>query len=390
MTAAPVKQSHHRYGALFAGIAMNLVCGSLYAWSVFITGLEHDLGIARTDVSIVFSLAVVSFTAGNFVAPFVFGRIPIFLLPVIAIAFAGGGLVLAAMGDGYLAVIVGYGILFGFGCGFAYNTALQAAQHALPDRPGLANGIIISAFAVGSIIAANLLGIGVAASGVRATFWLLALVIFGAGLLAVVLLALSGVHLARSEARGANHANRHILGISWVGFFLGALAGIMAIGHAATIITHFGGSAAGAVLGITLLGIGNASGRLAAGVLSDYISARSVAALAHAIGAFGFVAVLSTPTGNGAIFAMSFAGLSYGMTASVYPSAVSIFMGRDGFGRNFAVLLTAWGAAGLIGPFLGGYFFDLTGDYRVPMEIACVVSVLAIFNAMRLPKTTFS
>lgn len=369
---------------------MNLVFGSLYAWSVFIVGLEHDLGIARTDVSIVFSLAVVSFTAGNFAAPFVFGRIPTAILPFVAIVCAGGGLALAAMGDGYAAVIVGYGILFGFGCGFAYNTALQSAQHALPDRPGLANGIIISAFAVGSILAANLLGLSVAVRGVQSTFWLLAIVICGVGVLAVILMALSGIQLPRSEFGGGNHTNRHILGISWIGFFLGALAGIMAIGHAATIITNFGGTAAGAVLGITLLGIGNASGRLSAGVLSDYISARSVAALAHGIGTFGFVSVLAMPTGNGAIFAMSLAGVSYGMTASVYPTAVSIFMGRAGFGRNFAVLLTAWGVAGLIGPFLGGFFFDLTGDYRVPMEIACVVSVLAIFNAMRLPRTSFS
>lgn len=369
---------------------MNLVFGSLYAWSVFIAGLEHDLGIARTDVSIVFSLAVVSFTAGNFAAPFVFGRIPTAMLPIIAIVSAGGGLALAAMGDGYPAVIVGYGILFGFGCGFAYNTALQSAQHALPDRPGLANGIIISAFAVGSMLAANLLGISVAVRGVQTTFWLLAIVICGAGVLAVILLAASGVHLERAEARNRDHANRHILSISWVGFFLGALAGIMSIGHAATIITHFGGTAAGAVLGITLLGFGNAAGRLGAGMLSDYISARSVAALAHLTGAIGFVSVLASPTGDGAILAMSLAGLSYGMTASVYPSVVSIFMGRAGFGRNFAVLLTAWGTAGLIGPFLGGYFFDLTGDYRVPMEIACVVCVLAVFNAMRLPRSAFS
>ena len=81
------------------------------------------------------------------------------------------------------------------------------------------------------------------------------------------------------------------------------------------------------------------------------------------------------------------AGLAYGIAASVYPSALSIFIGPDGHGRNVGILLTAWGAAGLIGPLLAGYFFDITSDYRIPIEFACVASILALFNAMRLPRT---
>jgi MFS family permease len=84
---------------------------------------------------------------------------------------------------------------------------------------------------------------------------------------------------------------------------------------------------------------------------------------------------------------MAMAGVAYGMTAGIYPSAVSIFLGRESYGRNFALILTAWGVAGLTGPTLGGYFFDLTGDYRVSLELACLASILALFNAMRLPKT---
>ena len=77
-TASP---SPRRLLGLIAAIMLNMVFGSLYAWSVFIAGLEHDLGILRTDVSIVFSFAIVSFTAGNFLIPFLFGRLPTPLLP---------------------------------------------------------------------------------------------------------------------------------------------------------------------------------------------------------------------------------------------------------------------------------------------------------------------
>lgn len=383
-TSAPVRRA---FPALFAGVIMNMVFGSLYAWSVFISGLEHDLAIQRTDVSIVFSLAVVSFTVGNFTAPFAFGRIPTALLPLIALVAGAGGLALAALGDGYQAVITGYGILFGFGCGFAYNTALQAAQVAMPDRPGLANGIIISAFALGSIIAAYLLTQSITSQGVRATFWLQAIAVAGVTLAAAISLGYSRVQLTQPGPIRDTTTNTHILHISWLGFFLGALAGVLSIGHASPIIAHFGGTAAACVLGVTLLGIGNATGRLAAGWLSDRISVRSVAGIAHLCGAIGFVVVLGNPSGEGAVITMAMAGIAYGMTASVYPSAVAIFMGRAAYGRNFAILLTAWGAAGLLGPMLGGYFFDISGDYRISLEFACVASMFAVINAMRLPRT---
>jgi OFA family oxalate/formate antiporter-like MFS transporter len=372
--------------ALGAGVLMNMAFGSLYAWSVFIPSLEQEFTILRADVSVVFSLAVISFTAGNFFVPFFFGRLPTALLPLLSAGLAGAGLALAGMGSGYQTIIVGFGALFGFGCGIAYNTSLQTAQFALPNKPGLANGIVISSFALGSILAAHLLSDSIAVTGVRATFWVLALSVFGVGLVSVVLVALSGIKLPRQDRTGGPSENRRVLGISWVGFFLGAFAGTMAIGHAAAIVLHFGGPATLAVTGVAVLGIGNAAGRLFSGWLSDLISVRSVAGLAHLTSAIGLVVVLGNPSGEGAVVTLVMAGIAYGMTASVYPSAVSIFMGRASCGRNFGILLTAWGAAGLAGPFIGGYSFDMTSDYRVALEFAAVASVLGLFNAMRLPR----
>lgn len=387
ITEPEIHTSKRRILALFAGVLLNLAFGSLYAWSVFITALEMDLNILRADVSIVFSLAVVTFTLGNFISPMFFGRVPVWLLPVIAVISAVSGLGWAAMGSGYIPIIIGYGVLFGFGCGFAYNTSLQAAQRALPEKPGLANGVVISAFASGSIIAASVLSDNIVSMGAKSAFWLLALTVGGTGIVATVLMIASGQQLPKQSYAPGARAHRRILGICWLGFFLSALAGIMAIGHAATIITHFGGAAEAAVFGVTLLAIGNALGRLGAGWLSDIMSVRSVAGISHLTGAIGFVVVLANPTGDGAIVAMTMAGLAYGIAASVYPSALSIFIGPDGHGRNVGILLTAWGAAGLAGPFVAGYFFDMTSDYRIPMEFACLATILALFNAMRLPKT---
>jgi OFA family oxalate/formate antiporter-like MFS transporter len=371
---------------LLAAIMLNMVFGSLYAWSVFIAGLEHDLGVMRTDVSIVFSLAIVCFTLGNFLIPFAFGRMPTPALPLFGLISGAGGLALAAMGDGYLAIVIGYGLLFGLGCGLNYNVVLQSGLMALPGKPGLANGLIISSFAAGGVCAAYLLEMSVAAHGVKPTFWALALTIAATGVCALVLIAASGIRLPRQNMRRPDGHDSRTMRICWIGFFLGAVSGVMSIGHAAPIIMHFGGAAEAAVLGVTLLSIGNAAGRLASGWLSDYVAVRSVAGISHLTGTLGFIAVLANPSGEGAVIAMALAGVAYGMTAGIYPSAISILLGHKSYGRNFAVLLTAWGVAGLFGPVAGGYFFDVTGDYRVSLEIACAAAVLALFNAMQLPK----
>lgn len=388
MTHAPKLTTPSRaYAAVIAGVILNMIFGSLYAWSIFIPGLEKEFGIMRADVSVVFSVAIVSFTIGNFASPHLFGRVPVAVLPLSAAAIGAAGLALASMGGNYLTVIIGYGAMFGFGCGFSYNAVLQAAQNALRNRPGLANGIIISSFAFGAVASAALLSSSIEMVGVRRTLWLLASAVAGVGTLATLLLIVSGVRLERMPPAQTSKDGRRILQITWLGFFFGALAGVMSIGHAAPIIIHFGGSAEAAVIGVTLLGLGNAIGRLGGGWLCDQISVRSVAGIAHLTGAIGFVIVLANPVAEGAVITMCMAGLAYGLTASVYPTTMSIFGGRAAYGRNFAIILTAWGVAGLVGPWLGGFMFDLTGDYRVTIEFACVASFLAIINAMRLPRT---
>ena len=388
MTTETADTSTKRLFALPAAVLINGVFGSLYAWSVFVADLEQDLGSLRTGVSAVFSVSIVCFTLGNITVPFLFGRVQPAVLTLFAAILGAAGLAVASFEHDFATLMIGYGVLFGFAAGFAYNVALQSAQHALPTKSGLANGIAISAFAVGGIIAAQLLSHQVALNGIRQTMWLLALTVGAVGAWGSLLIALSRVGLPKQTWRSSASDDGKILSISWLGFLLAAFAGLMTIGHAAPIVLRFGGTAEAAALGVSLLGLGNAIGRMGAGALSDLIGIRSIAGVAHLTGALGIVAVLASPDGPGAVIAVSLSGLAYGMASSVYPSAVSIMLGRAAFGRNFALLLTAWGLAGLTGPYLGGFLFDYTSDYRIPLEIACIALILALVNAMRLPNET--
>ena len=330
--------------ALGAGVLMNMVFGSLYAWSVFIPGLEQEFTVLRADVSIVFSLAVISFTAGNFLVPFVFGRLPTALLPLLSAGLAGAGLALAGMGSGYQTIVFGFGVLFGLGCGIAYNTSLQTAQFALPNKPGLANGIIISSFAVGSILAANLLSDSIAVTGVRATFWMLALSVIAVGSVSVVLLALSSVKLPRQDrARGPSPDTRHFLDWIFSRRVRGHNGNRPCCGHR-----------------FTLRRTGSA-------------------------GRDRRCRAWDRQCGRSAIL-----GLAERSHLGPLRRRTRAFDQRHWLGRRPRQSYRRRGCRHLSHGghrvWDDGYSFDITSDYRVALEFAAVASVLGLFNAMRLPR----
>jgi OFA family oxalate/formate antiporter-like MFS transporter len=68
----------------------------------------------------------------------------------------------------------------------------------------------------------------------------------------------------------------------------------------------------------------------------------------------------------------------YGTQLSVYASTSADFYGTKNVGFNYGLLLTAWGVAGILGPFLGGRVFVATGEYRWAFFIAAGVSIVAL------------
>jgi len=68
----------------------------------------------------------------------------------------------------------------------------------------------------------------------------------------------------------------------------------------------------------------------------------------------------------------------YGAQFSVYPSLSADFYGTKNMGLNYGLLLLAWGAAGVLGPFLGGRVYVATGEYQWAFYIAAALSLVAL------------
>ena len=383
--------SHRAWMCALSTLLLNGSMGSLYAWSVFVSPLERELMMGRAGTSFVFSVAVVAFTGGVAVAPYFYRlmRGPLLLMTFSLCSVIG--LFLASFISSFNPyswwfLIVGYGVLFGFGAGGTYSVSLQLINIALEKKRGLANGLGIGSFAAGSVVFSLVFSWALIYITVQEIFLIFGFVLLGVGITVGSLVWVSGFELPKAsvDQKAMPQGTRTIFPLLWLGFCCGAFAGLMAIGHAANFIEAYGGTALMITLGVFSVSIGNAVGRLTAGILSDVWSPAYVAVIAHLISLAGFILLLMVSGPWAAVISLGMQGLAYGFIAGAYPSAIAIYIGVSSYGRYFGRLILAWGIAGLTAPWVTGWFFDHFGSYREALFTGTVFSLVGILIAFKL------
>jgi MFS family permease len=168
----------------------------------------------------------------------------------------------------------------------------------------------------------------------------------------------------------------------WIMFACGAGAGLMIIGNVTTI-AKLGRIEAGFIL-VAFLAVGNASGRIIAGMLSDRIGRLWTMCIIFLFQA-ALMLLLRTGLTEMAAFTVvsTLLGFNYGACLSVFPSAVKDNFGLKNFGVNYGLVFTAWGAGGFVFPLLAGKLFEAekaatgAGSYNGAYVIAAAALVLA-------------
>jgi len=132
-----------------------------------------------------------------------------------------------------------------------------------------------------------------------------------------------------------------------------------------------------AFVAVAVLAVGNASGRILAGVVSDKIGRQWTLFGAFVLQALVVLALYFAKDGAGwpLIMLIVFTlGANYGSNLSLFPSATKDFFGLKNFGLNYGLVFTAWGAAGLVMPWINGKIKDITGSSELSYFI--IIGVL--------------
>ncbi|MDB6116489.1 MAG: transporter [Verrucomicrobiaceae bacterium] len=348
----------------FAGLGINLALGVLYAWSMFKDAITKEFGWQGSQLNDPYTLCCLVFAATMVFA----GRCQDKVGPRVTATWGGlligAGMILVSTTNSYNLWLLGFGVLGGLGMGFGYSsTTPPALKWFPPAKTGLIAGLVVAGFGLAPVYLAPL-------SKYLVTNYHLqkSMLILGIGFL-VVIVVLSqflvnppGDYIVRDRAGAA--AKPMAAGLTpgqivrtptfwllWLAYFAGAGAGLMVIssisGMAKTTMKD------AAFIAVAVMAIGNAGGRVVAGILSDKIGRQWTLMLVLLFQAvLMFVAIPVTKSPDGAPFVIvllaTFIGFNYGANLSLFPSYAKDLWGLKSFGMNYGILFTAWGAGSML------------------------------------------
>ncbi len=275
----------------FAGTGINLALGVLYSWSVIKKALVSDpWSLSQATASLPYSVA-----CGVFAIMMVFaGRLQDKLGPRIVAtvggALTGIGLIVSSFAskDNLTLMIIGFGVLAGSGIGLGYASATPPAVKWFPPaKKGLITGIVVSGFGLASVYIAPSTQKLLAKFGVNQTFMILGIAFFFISVLLSQFLVnppagyvpkgmpAPAAGTAGSASKKHDYDWHEMMKtpqfyLLWIMFAFASFAGLMIIGHMATIAKAQlpKGVDIGFIL-VAILAIGNAGGRVIAGMVSD-------------------------------------------------------------------------------------------------------------------------
>jgi OFA family oxalate/formate antiporter-like MFS transporter len=402
----------NRWVILACAILVQLAIGSVYAWSVFAKAMQakEAFGWPKAQAALPFSVAIGMIFVGSYIG----GRMQDARGPRV-VALIGGiiyslGVILASFSgkDSFWLLVVGYGVLAGFGLGMVYIVPIAMLQKWFPDRPGLITGLAVAGFGFGAVITGP---VGQAlidrtpSTPTKAFLWLgvgyLVALLIGtsvfrnppAGLLEAVggqAPATTSTDTDVSDSAGAapiaseDFAPDEALHTpQW--YLLTAIltmsvtAGISLIAVAAGTATDVAGyskTAAATLVGV--LAIFNGGGRILWGWVSDVVG--KMPAFMGILGIQAVCLLLIPHVGNAALFAVLAALIytCYGGGFGTMPSTAGKFFGVKNVGAIYGLMLIGWSIGGIIGPLLIAALIGEQKAYTLGFTVIGVITLVAL------------
>lgn len=384
---------HPRWLPALGGILMNLALGTFYGISVFLLPLEKEFGWTRDQTSWVSTIGIVMIASAYIFAGMLYDTKGPRVVAVIGGLFFSAGFLLASAINSLTSFYLTLGLSLGIGNGFGYVIPTSVASKWFPDKRGLLIGLMVGSYGAGSGIFGPLASKLMEQMSWRGVFRLYAVIFFVMTMIAAYLLrnppagyqpphakTSRGVAATPTVNVRASHMVRtHTFRLLWVAYCFGTTAGTMVISQLVPFARSAGHSAAVAAFAITVGAIGNASGRIFSGWISDGSGRLNTLRAMLIVSAIAMPALyLLREQVIPFYILLCVVYYCYGTQLSVYASTSADFYGTKYIGLNYGLLLAAWGVAGILGPFLGGRVFVVTGNYGLAFFIAAGVELVAL------------
>lgn len=364
---------------LLAAMLVTFVLGSVHAFSVFILPLESLLKLPRSEISLIYSFTLVAITFAVLFGYRIYALLPAWWLLLFTCLAAAAGLYVASAASSWWGLFIGYSLLFGVSNGVGYGYNLQLVGREMPEIKGFAMGAVTAAYALGSILFAKIFAFKIATLSINAAFLTLASGLVICGLVAALLMRLAGASYQRSQfrqGRGDEKIDSRKVALFWLAYMTSVLSGLMVIGHAASIALWKQSSIELSTLSVMMVGIGSATGGFVAGWLVDRWPATRLLVGLPLISAIALLMINLSGNPRVVIALLTLVGFSYGSVIAIYPVVISNYFADQG-PRVYGRVFTAWGFAGLLGPWIAGLIYDWQSGYEPALVVAAATAILS-------------
>ena len=388
----------------FSGTGINLALGILYTWSVFKgaikTSIDKKDGVFTWDPASLndpYAICCLVFAFAMILA----GKCQDKFGPRVT-AFMGGilvsiGLILISQTTSYAVWVLGFGLLAGTGIGFGYSAATPPALKWFPpQKTGLIAGLVVSGFGLASVYIAPLSQYLLGVWGIQSSmlFYGIAFLVVVCGLSMYLVNPPAGfvppaaalkpgqqaaAPKPQVDAKPSEMMKTGSFYLIWFIYFIGAGAGLMVIGSVAGMAQKSMGELA--FIAVAILAIGNAGGRIIAGIISDRIGRRLTLIIMLLFQAALMLIAIPLVGAQKAspilvVLIATFMGFCYGTNLSLFPSLTKDNWGLKNFGINYGLVFTAWGVGGFVMGRLSQMLIASTGRYTSSFLTAAVLLVV--------------
>ena len=361
----------------FAGLAINLALGVLYAWSIFRSEIERSI-LAGEDTAaggFDWPLAAINDPYAVCTLVFAFSMIPAGKLRdkfgprsavILSAILVGLGFILISLSTSYWVWILGFGVLAGFGIGCGYASATPAALAWFPpQKVGLIAGLVVAGFGLAPAYIAPLTNHMIDLYGLVSTMQILGIAFFLALIILSFILVQPPPGYVPPEKPGGSASKIQPVGESppsdalksknfyliWLAYFIGAGAGLMVISAINSMAEA--SMAEYAFVAVAILAVGNGSGRPVAGALSDYLGRENTLMVMFGFQALLMFLAIAVVGIEGVhwllvLIVAILIGFNYGSNLALFPAITKDLWGIKNFGINYGLLFTSCGVGGLV------------------------------------------
>jgi OFA family oxalate/formate antiporter-like MFS transporter len=420
MTAQVTKEPAQAWITTFAGTAINLCLGILYAWSIWKSSLvdvdkagqviEEGINagwtyLTNAQAATPFSLCVIIFALLMIPGGRIQDRFGPKVGATVGGLFLAGGCIIAGLMKSYAGLILGFGILGGIGMGIGYAAPTPAALKWFgPHRRGLIAGLVVGGYGGAALYISPLAQYLIDHYGITGSF-------VGLGILFALVVIIAGQLLltppegyvppgpkvaatAKQIAASTKHnwyASEMVRTWQFYAlvfmFVLTTQSGLLIIANANSLMMKAGQNipflAANAWILVSFGGFVNAAGRVGTGSYSDKIGRVNAYTINCAISALCLFALPYVIAMQNVLLLFIVVGVAYwqyGGGLALLPSFTADFYGPKNLGFNYGLVFLGWGL-GFFMARLGGTIEDITGNLNYAFYISGTLLIVGVILA---------